>query len=102
MLVSQIYNKILFGHKKEWNLTICDYINGPRGYNAKRNKSDKDNYHMISLVCGKTKWTNKTETESQMQKTNWWLPEGRRPGGLGKKVKGLRNVDWKLLNSHGL
>lgn len=28
----------------------CDNINGPRGYSAKWNNSDKDKYHMIPLI----------------------------------------------------
>ena len=31
---------ILPGHKKEWNLTTCDRIDGPGEYYAKWNKSD--------------------------------------------------------------
>ena len=27
---------------------------------------------------------HKTETESQLQKTNWWLPKGREGGGVDK------------------
>ena len=30
-----IYNGILLGHKKEWYLTICDSMDGPRGYYVK-------------------------------------------------------------------
>lgn len=29
-------------HKKEWNLAICDHTDGPRGYHARWNKSDKE------------------------------------------------------------
>ena len=35
-----IYNGIVLGHRKQWNLTICNDIDGPRGYYAKWNKSD--------------------------------------------------------------
>ena len=37
--------------KKEWNLTI-HHIDEPRRYYAMWNKSEKDKYHMISLICG--------------------------------------------------
>ena len=37
--------------KKEWNLTICDDIDGAREYYAKWNKSEKDKYCVISLIC---------------------------------------------------
>ena len=43
---------LLFSHKKEWNLAICNDMDGAREYNAKWNKSEKDKYHMISLICG--------------------------------------------------
>ena len=44
------------------------------------------------------------ETGSQMQRIDWWLPEGSRLGAgeLGRKVKGLRSTDWQLQNSHGV
>ena len=47
------YNGILLSHKREWNPAICDNMDGPSGYSfAQWNKSEKDNYHMISLICG--------------------------------------------------
>ena len=44
-------------------------------------QTEKDKYCMISLIYGiyKIKLSNKynkTETESYIHKTNWWLPEG--------------------------
>ena len=38
--------------KKEWNLAICNNMDGARGHNAKWNKSEKDKYLIISLMCG--------------------------------------------------
>ena len=45
-------------------------------------QTEKDKYHMISLICGILKYdTNeliyKTETDSQTSKTNLWLPKGK-------------------------
>ena len=37
-----IYNGILFSNKKERNLAICENMDGPRGYYAKWNKSDRE------------------------------------------------------------
>ena len=38
-----IYIKvILLSHEKEWNLAICDNMDGPRGYYAKWNKSNRE------------------------------------------------------------
>ena len=33
-------------------------MDGAREYNTKRNKSEKDKYHMISLICGLRNKTN--------------------------------------------
>ena len=44
-IVVYIYNEILFYHKKEWSLPICDNINGCWGHCAKWTKSDKDKHH---------------------------------------------------------
>jgi len=40
--VVYIHNGILLSHKKQWDLIICNNKNGPRGYYAKWNKSDKE------------------------------------------------------------
>ena len=45
------HNGMLLSHQKEWNLAICDSMDGPREYYTKWNKSDKDKYCMISLIC---------------------------------------------------
>ena len=37
-----VYNGILLSHKKEWNNFICNYMNGPRDYQAKWNKSKRE------------------------------------------------------------
>ena len=42
MIYIYIYHEILLSHKKEWNLAIFDNIDGPRGYYAKWNKSDRE------------------------------------------------------------
>ena len=42
-------------------------------------QTDKDKYYIVSVTCGILKETNeliyKTETDSQTQKTNLWLPK---------------------------
>ena len=38
--------------KKEWNNAICSNMDGPRDYHTKWRKSEKDQYHMRSLICG--------------------------------------------------
>ena len=36
-----VYNRILLSHKKEWNLAICNDMDGPREFYAKWNESDR-------------------------------------------------------------
>ena len=51
--VVHLLSGILCGCKKEGTLTLCDSMDGPGDYYAKRNKSvGKDKYHIISLICG--------------------------------------------------
>ena len=70
MIYAHTYSRILLSHKKEWNLTFCNYIAGFRGYYpSKISQTEKDKYSMISLKNGiqKTKQMNKynkTETDS--------------------------------------
>ena len=45
------YNGILHSHKREWNNAICSNMDGPRDYHTKWTKSEKDKYHVISLIC---------------------------------------------------
>ena len=52
MWYMNMYNGKLLSHHKEWNLSICNNMDGPRRYYPKKlNKSDKDKYYMISLIC---------------------------------------------------
>ena len=41
-----IYSGILLSHKEEQNTAICGNVDGPR------DQTEKDKYHMISLICG--------------------------------------------------
>ena len=50
--VVYMYNGILLSHKKEWNNGICSNMDGPRDYHTKWSKSERDKYHMISLIRG--------------------------------------------------
>ena len=46
------YNKILLGHKKEWNNATFSNMGTTRDYHTKWDKSEKDKYHMVSIICG--------------------------------------------------
>ena len=40
-----------------------------------------------------TKQTKRTETESWLQRTFWWLPDGRGYEGMGEEMRGLKNTN---------
>ena len=42
----------MMNHEKEWNNAICINMDGTTDYQTKWSKSEKDKYHMISLICG--------------------------------------------------
>ena len=45
------HNGVLLNHKKWGVSAICNNVDGPWRYYAKRNKSEKDNSYRISLIC---------------------------------------------------
>ena len=58
-------------------------MGGLRGYCAGWNKSDKDKCQMVSLYVEskkQNKWASRIETDSEIPKTFWQLPDG---SGLG-------------------
>ena len=71
--VAHIYNGIVLSHKKEWNNATCSNMDRSNDYYTKWKRH-------ISYVCGILKnYTNeliyKTETDSQILKTNLGLPK---------------------------
>ena len=50
--VVHIHDGILLSHKTERNNAICSNMDATGDYHTKSSKSDKDKYHMISLICG--------------------------------------------------
>ena len=49
-------------------------------------QTEKDKYYMISLMCGIKK--QKQRTSSQIQRTDWRLPEVGQDGGMGEMGEG--------------
>ena len=48
-----IFNGILLGNEKELNLAICSNVDGTEGIMLSEiSQSEKDRYHMFSLICG--------------------------------------------------
>ena len=67
-------------------------MDGSRGYYAKWNKSEKDKYFMISLICGAYK--NKTNKNTLMDTENKQVVAREEEGEGVKQVKGwLRDIN---------
>lgn len=49
--VGLVYNGLSLSHQREGDPAICHNMDGTWGRFAKRSKSDKDRYHVISLIC---------------------------------------------------
>ena len=71
----------------EWSKAICRNMGGPRDYQTKWNKSERERQtpYDITYMWNLKYDTNnanelayKTETDSQSWKTNLWLPKGER------------------------
>ena len=51
--VVYMYKGILLSNHKEWNLAICNNVDGTRVYLlSELSQSEKDKCHMILLICG--------------------------------------------------
>ena len=91
---------ILLSHKKEQNNGNCSNIDWPRDYHTKWSKSEKENYNLIPLNMQNLKYdnneqTHKTETDSQTQRTNLWLPKAKPGRGEINEKSGISR--YKLL-----
>ena len=58
------HTRILFSHKKEWNLAICDKMDGPQGHYAKWKKSDREKQIPYDRSCMWNLKTTMTTTTS--------------------------------------
>ena len=63
-----IYNGILHSHKEEWNLTIGDNMDGPGGYYAKWNKSDRERQipHDFTYMWNLENKTNNKQNKNRL------------------------------------
>ena len=99
-----LYNRIFLSHKNERHLSKCN-IDVPRGYYAKRNKSERER----RIPCDFTyTWNLKNKINKQTQQTHRYreqidgcqMGEGLR--GWMKKLKGLTSTDWQLQRVTGM
>ena len=61
------------------------------GIQSEVSQKEKDKHHLILLKCGiqkngRDELMCKAEIESQMQKTNLWLPRGKGRGGMNWRL----------------
>lgn len=70
--------------------TIFDNIGGPWGHHAKLNKSAKDKYRMISLICALWK---KQKQKSKLKDTeNRWVVSALGDLGVSEMGEGDQNL----------
>ena len=97
--VLQIYNRIRLSYKKEWKIAIWNNMDGPRGYYAKWNKSDrKANARLFHLYMA-SKEENKQVEQKKIHIYREHLDSFKMGGGLGwciEKMKGFRSTNWFL------
>ena len=58
--------KCTYGHKKDWNNTICSNMDGPRDYNTKWSKPDRERQISYDIVY---MWNLKNDTKELIYKT---------------------------------
>ena len=100
-----MYNGLLLSRKKEWNLAICDNMNGPRGYYAKWNKSDTERQILCDFIYmwnlkKQNKWTIivKQTQSHRYREQKRCLPKGRGLGDEGTRWGRLRGTNLQLQN----
>ena len=92
------YNGLQLGHDRKQNLVICN-INGPWGYYAKWNQSDKNKYHMISFTGG----IKQSKTKTQTHRYRGQIGEREVVGSCwnGKKDQEVHTFSYKINKSWG-
>ena len=65
-----MYNELLPSHTKEWNYAICSNMDGLGRCYAEWNKSEKDRYCMISLICKCKKYSELVILQQQQIKVD--------------------------------
>ena len=88
-----IYNGILLSLKKEWNNAIYSNLKRPRDYHTKWSKSERERQlpygitFMWNLKYDTSELLYETEIDSQIQRTDLWLPRG---------MEGWGGMDWEF------
>ena len=75
-----IYNGLLLSHKEEWNNSNCSDMNEPRDYHTKWSQTEKDKYHMISIIWNLIKMIKRsyqTETDQRFWNQTYVYQRGK-------------------------
>ena len=87
--VVYIHNGILLSHRKDGNPATGDSKDILWGYYAKRNKSQKNKYCMISLIHGT--WKTPNQPNSQRRENRLSVAWGTGPGlGAGRQARWVK------------
>jgi len=91
---------VLYTHK-EWNLAICNHMDGSKEYNAKRNKSVKDKY-IWSHSYAEHKKTNEQRGEKRKrdEPTNRLLTIENKLKVAGREVGGMMGIKEVTCDEH--
>ena len=78
-------------------------MDGPRDCPTEWSQREKDKHHITAFIheIQKKNGTNELiyKTESQMQKTNLWLPRGKRQGGMNYETGiDIYTITYKIDN----
>ena len=101
--VVHIYSGILLSHKKEWNNVICTNMDATSDYHTEWSKSERerqipyDNTYTWNLKYGTNEPVYKTKIDSQIQRTDLWLPRGKRVGQGCIGSLGWVDVNYSIL-----
>ena len=93
-----LYNGILLSYKKEQIMSFsATWMQLEIIIQNETSQKEKEKYHMTSLICGNLKYDtnepiNETAMDSQTQRTDWWLPKGRKLGEGWSGRVGLADV----------
>ena len=94
-------NGILLSHKKEWNNALCSNMDGPRNYNTKWSKPEKDKYCTWNLK----KLYKSTYTQNRNRSTDienkLMVNKGDGRGKLGVWDEHIHTTIYKIGNQQG-
>ena len=79
ILYMYIQPRIVFRHKNNGNLFICNNMNEPAGYHATRNKPQRETQILDAITPEWNMKTNKIK-DHRSKRVGKWLPKAERVG----------------------